>query len=1587
MSNIIGHLYDDPGISNKICTIGDQMKRIFFLMLIVSLGFSAYAISHFTPVSEREDILSKYHIIVTAVDSTGNIYANSRYSNASVYFDVPKYALDIDGYDATSFKICWNEQDTWSDSFYFNLQDSLSVVFLSHFYREVSSNTPELHYISLQVAYIPNEEKIPEHEPVTYYFKIYLTCNPDLILSDNTGRDLLPPNIISLYMSSINYFRRTPVIFINGCNFWDTFDPEDTANSSIVFEPLDIMAHDNFPIDNCHSFIPNGSNPTTAVDYFSFNYSCSTNQIEDNAAIFEQALSDIAGYYAEYYPTSIIEGFNVVGFSLGGLVGRYALAELEDQGLPTYTRTFISYDSPQRGAQLNLNLMTSQSIRFPLFSDFTVAKSQLHDLVRDMLKKDVLKQIVRSNPYADYDYQNGYSWGNPKINYFTPSREYLKFYGKLNEPDRLLENAKLPSEPITHLLNGNGYPHSQNNILNYGIANGITSVNTTHNNFLDTQTYGVAYGDLLGTHFQNTLNGEINKSDVDGYPGSKPGPISATLGGLPIFLGYDDGFHKVMHITDVIGGIHFWADAKIKLEYAPTIVPLYSSLGFRYEPYDQINDINDDNASNPTGYTRQTDFNEILIQSCAIAENHGDLNEGTKNWMWTKMYWRDDRHIGNISGSITCPTLGQVPLYARLFQPGVANVDWGIVPIDSSGHFCFNERNYEISNSLYELRIEGEGLATKIYHVSSSYQPNGDRVLAQVSYQMDIDTVCTHFLTVAPSGADYTTIQAAVNYAQTTIRENTQITVSLGTYAAFAINPQVSNQIIKIVGTTGSNNAMSTVQGALNANYLVSISGLNRNTIILEKIHFENAVCAIAEYEGLPKNIIVDHCLFLHQSDYSIFTCSPTIVKNSTFNLGNADLTPSAGAICTLGYSGITGLDLTLYPKNVIQNCIFTGNHYDHIVKIGYLMSDHETDGTRPLLSAEITGNSFITSAIHTQNSPTVCINCIQIASVKHVIIEDNIMYNTNDENTSGYNLCVFNPYDWNDPYTSNCLRIMSNTIWYANDANGNAQNNLSGIYLYECFDNTQIKNNVIANMEDYGIDSYSDLTSPDFNLKYNDIYHCTTNLGGIYTNNPFWAANHLISVDPKLNPATASLNPCMPKWDAAVRSPLIDSGDPNLTVHDLHPEQTSTAIVKDTDNTPLDIGAKPSIIAHIYENWSLPYSTSNSGWNWRGLPVMDILYVQGKTVNDVFNPANEAFSSIQYPGPNNIFNNNGVWSNPSYQLSRTMGYKVKCDASTNLPISGSRIAPYTTINLNSNQYINNGENWLSYWLPNSQNPVTALGSYASNITMIKTQYWTIAKRNGIWQMPARKVTLNYGDMVILKCTSDITGFTWHDHNALPPITPPKPVKIAYTEKEDYIPMFLDLTALQDSLPEEIGIMFGEECKGAVVVDSINVQLCAYITDLTEEEAASLTFVMEYGTKAPLRTCSSYSILAEDTKWITPKTSILNLDGVWLKIGGSSGATPPAILALHLYQNSPNPFSTQTVINYDLSQKGIVKINIYNIRGQLVKSYVNNADKSGKYQVAWDGKDKNKLACSSGIYFCCLESQGQRITKKMLLLK
>ncbi len=104
--------------------------------------------------------------------------------------------------------------------------------------------------------------------------------------------------------------------------------------------------------------------------------------------------------------------------------------------------------------------------------------------------------------------------------------------------------------------------------------------------------------------------------------------------------------------------------------------------------------------------------------------------------------------------------------------------------------------------------------------------------------------------------------------------------------------------------------------------------------------------------------------------------------------------------------------------------------------------------------------------------------------------------------------------------------------------------------------------------------------------------------------------------------------------------------------------------------------------------------------------------------------------------------------------------------------------------------------------------------------------------------------------------------------------------------------------------------------------------------------------------------------------------------------GTGPGVTLPR--AFSLQQNHPNPFNPSTTINYQIPDDvGSVRfsMNVYDLRGRMVRVLDQGMKAAGTYSVFWDGTDSNGRQVSSGVYFYRFVSSEYNATRKMIMLK
>ncbi|MDW7682016.1 MAG: FlgD immunoglobulin-like domain containing protein, partial [bacterium] len=83
----------------------------------------------------------------------------------------------------------------------------------------------------------------------------------------------------------------------------------------------------------------------------------------------------------------------------------------------------------------------------------------------------------------------------------------------------------------------------------------------------------------------------------------------------------------------------------------------------------------------------------------------------------------------------------------------------------------------------------------------------------------------------------------------------------------------------------------------------------------------------------------------------------------------------------------------------------------------------------------------------------------------------------------------------------------------------------------------------------------------------------------------------------------------------------------------------------------------------------------------------------------------------------------------------------------------------------------------------------------------------------------------------------------------------------------------------------------------------------------------------------------------------------------------------------------PNPFNPDTEIRYQLAEATHVKLEIYNLLGQKIRTLIDDPKPAGSHTVRWDGRDDFGAAVSSGVYLYTLTSGRFCETRKMVLMR
>ncbi len=470
--------------------------------------------------------------------------------------------------------------------------------------------------------------------------------------------------------------------------------------------------------------------------------------------------------------------------------------------------------------------------------------------------------------------------------------------------------------------------------------------------------------------------------------------------------------------------------------------------------------------------------------------------------------------------------------------------------------------------------------------------------------------------------------------------------------------------------------------------------------------------------------------------------------------------------------------------------------------------------------------------------------------------------------------------------------------------------------------------------------------------------------------------------------------------------SPCIGMGynllydDPLVTGYD-----QSLRTMKDETQ---DIGA----VNFAWDRYASYTFTNDTEANWMCFPVVDdnsTVTIGGtpyttdvmKAFFNQYNPTPSPMVNVSYRwyGSNGF---NTYWHSPSNPITATveryLGYKALFNQESTMPATGAIHGYQIPYNTPVPVPEPNTENWIGYFLPETQTPQAAFGSFMDELYLIQHKDWAFARLKpkrgstwiGVWNNGQRQPTLSYGDMVIVKKFGESVGypeveeFTWARQQPVPEYQKSEAQNFSFAKEPSYKPIFVEVDSLTTA--KEIAVMIDGNCYGAAVVEGNIVMIQAYIESIPE--GAEIQLVSWDGAKAQAAPLAM-QVYDRNEDVFRNCASLINqdCDFYYVKIGGSSsGSETPTAPTLSL-TNYPNPFNPVTTISYSVPKDAKVLLSIYNTKGQLVRTLVNGTVLSGTHRVVWNGADDNGNKVSSGIYFSRIQTEGKSLTTKMLMLK
>lgn len=201
------------------------------------------------------------------------------------------------------------------------------------------------------------------------------------------------------------------------------------------------------------------------------------------------------------------------------------------------------------------------------------------------------------------------------------------------------------------------------------------------------------------------------------------------------------------------------------------------------------------------------------------------------------------------------------------------------------------------------------------------------------------------------------------------------------------------------------------------------------------------------------------------------------------------------------------------------------------------------------------------------------------------------------------------------------------------------------------------------------------------------------------------------------------------------------------------------------------------------------------------------------------------------------------------------------------------------------------------------------------------------------------------------------------------------------------------------SLPDSVNVHVADNIPPVAIAtadnDTIPVggTVCFDGSQSLDPEGGPLSYIWDFGDGSPpvfgqVSVCHSFSYPGSFAAGVqvTDERGAYDFEFITITVTSTSGVNdiPPARFARDT--SRPNPFSTSTVVGFELPHSARMRLTVFDTAGRSVRVLVDEDRPAGRHAVVWDGTDGKGARVASGVYFFRMEAGKFRQTRRVAFL-